>query len=162
MAEDNNESGGFRVVDKRSFSVDGTRRQAEEAREEREEHEPGPPSRRPASAADPAAKTSNRAPAPSEEIPEEDLEGGAAGFDTLVSYLSTTAMFQMGLLAGPGGERIPPDLPNARRTIDLLDILQRKTQGNLAAEEAKLLDDVLYELRMTYIEMEKRLLAREK
>jgi hypothetical protein len=90
---------------------------------------------------------------------EEDFEANAPGFDTLVSYLSTTAMFQMGLLAGPGGERIPADLANARRTIDLLEILQEKTQGNLTAEEAKLLDDILYELRMSYVEIEKRVRA---
>ncbi|HUU14705.1 MAG TPA: DUF1844 domain-containing protein, partial [Terriglobia bacterium] len=84
------------------------------------------------------------------------------GFETLVSYLSTTAMFQLGLLPGPGGERISPDLPNAHRTIDLLDVLREKTRGNLNENEAKLLDDVLYELRMSYVEIEKRMPAKGK
>ena len=76
-------------------------------------------------------------------------------FHTLVSYLATTVMFQLGLLAGPSGERIPLDLANARRTLDLLDILQEKTRGNLTTEEAKLLDDVLYELRLSFLEIQK-------
>ena len=64
-------------------------------------------------------------------------------------------MFQLGLLPGPSGENIPLDLASARRTLDLLDVLQQKTQGNLSKEEAKLLDDVLYELRLTFIEIQK-------
>ena len=65
-------------------------------------------------------------------------------------------MFQLGLLPGPSGERIPLDLENARRTIDMLEVLRHKTQGNLTAEEAKLLEDVLYELRLSFVELERR------
>lgn len=149
MAEDRNDSSSFRVVDRRSFSADGTRREAEQGREEAEARETAAPPPRPA-------------PHRVEPEAEEDLEVGAPGFDTLVSYLSTTAMFQLGLLAGPGGERIPPDLANAHRTIDLLEVLQQKTQGNLKADEARLLDDVLYELRLSYVEIEKRMPAKGK
>ena len=87
---------------------------------------------------------------------EEEFPDEPSGFETLVSYLSTTTMFQLGLLAGPGGERIPPDMANAQRTIDLLQVLQEKTQGNLTPNESRLLDDVLYELRMTFVELQKR------
>jgi hypothetical protein len=65
-------------------------------------------------------------------------------------------MFQLGLIPGPGGERIPADMTNAQRTIDLLQVLQEKTQGNLTPNESRLLDDVLYELRMTFVELQKR------
>ncbi len=148
MAEDKNESSGFRVVDRRSFSADGTRREVAPEEEEKAREEPSTAPR--------------AAPPPREAEAREDDEPGEAGFETLVSYLSTTAMFQLGLLAGPGGERIPPDLPNARRTIDLLAVLQEKTQGNLTTDEARLLDDVLYEIRMSYVEMEKRLARKGK
>jgi len=89
------------------------------------------------------------------------LEGGAesgdySGFETLVSYLGTTAMFQMGLVAGPGGQRIPADLTNARNTIDMIEVLERKTRGNLTPDESRLLEDVLYELRLAYVEVERR------
>jgi hypothetical protein len=85
-----------------------------------------------------------------------DRQEPLSGFDTLVSYLGTTAMFQLGLMAGPSGERIPADLANARQTINMLEVLEQKTEGNLTREEGRLLDDVLYELRMAYVEVDKR------
>jgi len=148
MPEEKDEGSGFKVVDRRPFSADGTRREA-----------PAQEAEKPPAAA--SREASLRPPAPKGEE-EQDFEEGAAGFDTLVSYLSTTAMFQLGMLAGPSGERIPVDLVNAHRTIDLLEILQQKTQGNLTPDEARLLDDVLYELRLTYVEVEKRLPKRPK
>jgi hypothetical protein len=95
--------------------------------------------------------TPDAAEEPADDFPEE-----GSNFETLVSYLSTTAMFQLGLIPGPGGERIPVDMPNAQRTIDLLQVLQEKTKGNLTSPEARLLDNVLYELRMTFLELQKR------
>ena len=65
-------------------------------------------------------------------------------------------MFQLGLIPGPSGEHIPADMPNAKRTIDLLEVLQEKTRGNLTADESQLLDDVLYEVRLGFVEMQKR------
>jgi hypothetical protein len=141
MADEKNEPSGFKVVDRRGFTSEGSRR--EENPSEVRKVEPRPAAERPA-----------RPPViePEEtEIPEEP-----SGFETLVSYLSTTTMFQLGLIAGPGGERIPADMPNAQRTIDLLQVLQEKTQGNLTPNESRLLDDVLYELRMTFVELQKR------
>lgn len=144
MPEEKDQPSGFKVVDRRIFSDDGTRR--EDSVEEK--------------TAPPRVERAPEAPVPEEQEAEGYDEGGPAGFDTLVSYLSTTAMFQLGLLPGPGGERIPTDLVNARRTIDLLEILQQKTRGNLTPDEARLLEDVLYELRLSYVEIEKRLTAK--
>lgn len=147
MAEEKNGPSGFKVVDRRSFSSEGDRR--EEARPDAPKPDTPPPT--------PRART----PQPEPESPD-DLGAEPVGFDTLISYLSTTAMFQLGALPGPGGERIPADLPNARRTIDLLEVLQQKTQGNLSAQEARYLDDALYELRLAYVEVEKRQTRRAK
>jgi hypothetical protein len=141
MADEKKEPSEFKVVDRRSFTPEGSRR--EDVPTEQKKTEPPPPS--------PGAARPEVVQEPEEEFPEE-----ATGFETLVSYLSTTAMFQLGLIAGPGGERIPPDMVNAQRTIDLLQVLQEKTSGNLTPQESRLLDDVLYELRMTFVEMQKR------
>ncbi len=147
MPEDKNETSSFKVVDRRSFSVDGTRR--EDPREDDKKVEARP--------------TVSRATSKPREVELEGYsEEGPAGFDTLVSYLSTTAMFQLGLLPDPGGERIPADLVNARRTIDLLEVLQHKTRGNLTPDETKLLDDVIYELRLSFVEVEKQRAKRGK
>ncbi len=148
MADDKDSDSGFKVVDKRSFATDGTRL-PDSPKEEERATATGPPTPSAARSAQPA--TSAEAPAEPDE-----------GFETLVSYLSTTAMFQLGALPGPSGERIPADMPNARRTIELLEVLQRKTRGNLTADESRLLDDVLYELRMTFLEIEKRLARKQK
>jgi len=141
MADNKNEPSGFKVVDRRAFTVEGSPR--EQSPSEVRKAEPPPPA--------------ERAPRPQVvEPPEPDLSGEPSGFETLVSYLSTTTMFQLGLIPGPGGERIPPDMANAQRTIDLLEVLQEKTSGNLTPNESRLLDDVLYELRMTFVELQKR------
>lgn len=142
MPEEKVESSGFKVVDRRSFTSEGER-VAGQSEKEQERQEP----------ASSIPLRPQTAP-PIEPEPEE--EEASERFAMLVSYLSTTAMFQLGLLPGPGGEYIPADLANASRTIDLLEVLQEKTGGNLTGQESKLLEDVLYELRMTYLEVQKR------
>ena len=143
--EEKVESSGFKVVDRRAFTSEGARVVGQpENKEENQEPEIRVPR-------GPQAAT----PPPELEIEAEEAEPSER-FAMLVSYLSTTAMFQLGLLPGPGGEYIPSDLVNGSRTIDLLEVLQEKTRGNLTRQESKLLDEVLYELRMTYLEVQKR------
>jgi len=152
MPEDKNDVSDFKVVDRRSFAEDGSRRApAPEAEKRSEVRQP------PATAKPNALPLESRGGVESEPRTEEDyLDEGPANFATLVSYLSTTAMFQLGLLPGPGGERIPADFPNARRTIDLLEVLQQKTQGNLTEDEVRMLQEVLYELRLSFVETSQR------
>jgi hypothetical protein len=80
------------------------------------------------------------------------------GFEHLVQQLYLSAMMQMG--AGtPEGQRPRIDILGARQTIDLLAVLQEKTKGNLVADEARMLDTVLYELRMTFLELTRMISA---
>jgi len=73
-----------------------------------------------------------------------------AGF---VISLATTAAVHFGDIADPNtGERQEPDLIAAHQMIDLISLLQEKTKGNLTADESKLVDDLLYELRMRYVQ----------
>jgi hypothetical protein len=58
--------------------------------------------------------------------------------------------------AAPAARGSAVDLVLARNTIDLLGLLKEKTTGNLDAEEARLLETLLYELRLKFIEVEKR------
>jgi len=141
MADEKNEPAGFKVVDRRSFTAEGSRR--EESTPEGKKPAPPPPTER---VSQPKVVAT----------PDEAFSDEPSGFETLVSYLSTTTMFQLGLIPGPGGERIPADMANAQRTIDMLEVLQEKTQGNLTSNESRLLDEVLYELRMTFVELQKR------
>jgi len=140
MAREEGNSSGFRVVDRRAFAANGSRKEDIPGEEEKGK----------------AAAPDRSAPREPQGEPRGPYDEVSSGFETLVSYLSTTAMFQLGLIAGPSGERIPADMPNAKRTVDLLEVLQEKTRGNLTASEARLLEDVLYELRMSFVEMQKR------
>ncbi len=71
-------------------------------------------------------------------------------FSTFVLSLSTSVLMNLGLVENPVTKKTEKELPMARQTIDLLALLQEKTKGNLSKEEAKLLDDVLHELRVWY------------
>ena len=141
MAEGESSSTGFKVVDRRLFAADGSRNEGIPVGEDKVESAP-------------KDDRSTLREAPS--TPRGQDKGDSPEFETLVSYLSTTAMFQLGLIPGPSGEYAAADLPNAQRTIDLLDVLQEKTQGNLTAGETRLLEDVLYELRMNFVQLQKR------
>jgi hypothetical protein len=72
-------------------------------------------------------------------------------FSTFVLSINSSALVQLGLLEDPGSGQKTKNILVAKQTIDLLAMLQEKTQGNLTADEANVLKNVLYELRMLYI-----------
>jgi hypothetical protein len=73
-------------------------------------------------------------------------------FSGFILSLATTAAFHFGDLEDPEtGRRSEPDLESAARIIEVLTMLQEKTKGNLIPEEDRVLDDLLYELRMRYV-----------
>ncbi len=75
-------------------------------------------------------------------------------FSTFILSLSTSALYHLGLVEDPQtGERPEADLPMASQTIDTLQVLEEKTRGNLDEEEQKLLQSLLYELRMRFVEV---------
>ena len=59
----------------------------------------------------------------------------------------------LGDIEDPGSGQKQVDLELAKHNIDLLEVLEEKTQGNLSENEKKLLDSVLYELRMRYVQL---------
>lgn len=75
-------------------------------------------------------------------------------FEHLVQQLYLSALMQMGA-ATPEGQRPRVDIIGARQSIDLLGVLDEKTKGNLSANEARMLETVLFELRMTFLELTK-------
>jgi hypothetical protein len=91
--------------------------------------------------------------------------GGGAGepadalpridFSTFVLSLAASAMVQLGIAPGPEGEqREAADLRMARHTIDTIEMLIEKTRGNLDADEERLVQSVLYEVRMSFVRAE--------
>ena len=74
-------------------------------------------------------------------------------FTAFVVSLATTAAIHLGDLADPAtGERLESNLEGATQMIEILSLLEEKTRGNLTAEERQILEQVLYELRVRYLE----------
>lgn len=81
-----------------------------------------------------------------DELPEPD-------FRSLVGILAHQAVMGLGAMADPKSGRVIVDLVGARFSIDLLDVLDQKTKGNLLPEEADDLKNVLAELRSRYVQI---------
>jgi hypothetical protein len=128
MAEDNEERRGFQVKDRRRFSESG------EARAEAADEAPAP-------GATPAA------PAAAEPADEP------VTFSTFVLGLSTQVLLHLGEIPNPMTHALERDLGAAKHVIDILGILREKTRNNLEPGEESLLDSVLYDLRMRYVEL---------
>jgi hypothetical protein len=117
--------GGFTVTDRRIFADDKGTARVEE-----------PP------AAAPAEKPESSA------IPTVD-------FHTFVLSLGSSALMNLGELERPGAGGAAKDLPMAKHTIDILAMLQEKTRGNVTPDEAKLLESLLYDLRLRFVDARK-------
>lgn len=86
----------------------------------------------------------------------ESTESGIT-FAQFIISLGTTAAVHFGDLPDPvSGERGEPDLVAASQMIELLSLLQAKTEGNLEPAEAKLLEDLLYDLRMRFVQAQQQ------
>jgi hypothetical protein len=93
--------------------------------------------------------------------PGGEASGGSAGpgqippasFETLVSSLATQAVYALGGMQDPQTGQRMVDLQLARHAIDMLAVLEDKTQNNLSEEEADLLSQTLYELRNHYVQI---------
>ena len=140
--EDEKQEGkGFTVQDRRRFSPE-----TGEAREEASSQ-----ATTSAHPSEPAQDASGaQASQPSQEaLPE-------INFSTFVIGLSTQALMHLGEMASPLSGKVEPDVPVAKQMIDILGMLREKTHGNLNASEDRLMEDVLFDLRMKYVEAVKK------
>ena len=72
-------------------------------------------------------------------------------FSTFIMSLTSSAFYHLGDIADPETGKTETNLPAVHQTIDMLTMLREKTQGNLNAEENKLLEQLVYELQMKYV-----------
>jgi hypothetical protein len=124
----------FTVTDRRLFTSDGERRESAEA-EARELESPNPP-------ASGEAPRRAGARAPQGAVP------AAPGVDFTGFLLGLAA--QASMLLGREGQ--PADLDGAREMISILEMLREKTEGRRTTEENEVLESILYELRMAYLQ----------
>lgn len=142
MAEEGErrEGKGFKVEDRRRFSSE-TGAPRETVGPVEATH--GPDEKKPFEES--GEKT---APA-SEGLPE-------ISFSAFVISLSTQALMHLGEIANPLSGKMEPDMPVAKQLIDIIGVLREKTRGNLDSGEEKLMEDVLFDLRMKYVEAVKK------
>lgn len=73
-------------------------------------------------------------------------------FSAFVISLSTQALMHLGEVANPLSGKVETDIPVAKQLIDIIGVLREKTRGNLDSGEERLMEDVLFDLRMRYVE----------
>ncbi len=91
-----------------------------------------------------------------EEPSEPEMDLPPASLATLVSSLMSQTLYALGQLPEPDGQYPKPELNLARHLIDTLSVLEEKTAGNLSPEEKQMLSEVLHQLRMGYVAVERR------
>ena len=95
------------------------------------------------------------------QINSQDSEGdnGSAeetllpevNFPTFIMSLNASALFNLGIIEDPATGQSAKNLPMAKQTIDILSMLEEKTRGNLTKDEAEILKNILYDLRIAYV-----------
>jgi hypothetical protein len=141
--DDQEQPKGFQVRDRRRFTETGETRSEAEAE---------------AAPASPAASEEAKAeiggepqPAPGrEDVPLE------ISLSTFLMSLSTQALMCLGDIPNPMTGKPEPDLTAVRELIDIISMLQEKTRGNLDAQETRLFEKILFDLRMRFVEKSRK------
>lgn len=141
----------FKVVDRRRFTDDGDQRSGPDVPTGDPVRVEPPPPPKPAAAAAAAPVAPGPGPAPADE-PEMTTASGLT-FLMFVQSLAQQGLMQMGLIPWPHGQR-ELALEQARDTIDILELLKAKTKGNLNAEEQKMMDGIVHELKLSFVEVQ--------
>ena len=83
---------------------------------------------------------------------EQNISEDTSRFLQLIAMFQVAAMQQMGKLPSPITNEVERDLQQAKASIDMLDTIKRKTEGNLSETEVEFLDKILFELHMNYVD----------
>lgn len=131
----------FIVKDRRIFSQDAEQKQDVDEKPETDA----------AQAADRESARRVSQEQPTGEKHEEELQLPEINFPTFVASLNASALVHLGVIDDPATGMKSKNLPMAKQTIDILSMLQQKTEGNLTKEETDMLKNILYDLRITYV-----------
>jgi hypothetical protein len=85
----------------------------------------------------------------------EEIEMPPASFSSLVGMFTTQAMVGLGVVPNPVSGKAEPQLKLARHFIDLLSIIEEKTNGNLEDDEKAMLNSTLHQLRTMFLQQSK-------
>ena len=153
-----NEKKEIKVTDKRMFTPEGDLREEYRFLHEKStsapQAEPAPAPEPRAAERSPAREAPQRAPEPPPaplDLPEEPPELDGPSFYDLVAMMAEPVPIYLGDARLPDGQ-VATNLEMARLHIDLLEILHQKTAGNLTPQERAFLEDLLYRLRVRYVQ----------
>lgn len=161
MRDESEKEPELKIVDKRRFSTEGAKENSPEpsikqdprAGTETKRAEPEPVVSKPVS------KTGSSQKGQQESDSGRGEQGPTAGggqprvdFASFVMSLATQTLMMLGEIPNPETKLTSMNLGAARQTIDILDMLEIKTQGNLSAEEKRLFVELLPSLRMVFVE----------
>ena len=82
---------------------------------------------------------------------EKETESFQIDFSTFIMSLTSSAFYHLGDMPDPSTGKKEVNLPAVQQTIDMLIMLREKTKGNLKEDEAKLLEQLIYELQVKYV-----------
>ncbi|HYN26102.1 MAG TPA: DUF1844 domain-containing protein [Pyrinomonadaceae bacterium] len=160
----NDEQPNFKVTDRRLFNPDGTPRDLPPEEKPEFKALPAPESASASNAAPEAAPSvtqpsqaqAETAAAREAYEPEEDEQPDAddpASFANFIMSIASNAASSLGMMEHPVTRKREVDLELAKHWIDILGMLQKKTEGNLAPQERKILERLLADLRMQYVSL---------
>ena len=89
-------------------------------------------------------------------MPDREHALGPVDFSTHALSMASTALIALGKMPAPDGESHPVDLETAKHLIDVLAMLETKTRGNLDETEGRLLASLIYDLRVAFVDAQKR------
>jgi hypothetical protein len=149
-----NEKKEIKVTDKRMFTPDGELREEYRVLQEKSTAahlEPEPAPAPPAGAGGDPRRVPDPAAGAHDELPTMPPELGGPSFFDLVAMLAEPVPIYLGDARLPDGQSAM-NLEMARLHIDLMDVLRQKTLGNLTAQESAFLEDLLYRMRVRYVQ----------
>lgn len=150
MSNQEKDDKGFRVSDRRRFSV----KETGEARDEGKATEEAKAAAGETKGPEAKGRSQERAEGTGRKEREKQEEAAPLpeiNFSTFVVSLSSSVLIHLGVVADPMTGETRKDLAIAKQTIDMLGMLQEKTRGNLTDDESQLLESMLYDLRMRYV-----------
>ena len=160
------EQPNFKVTDRRLFNPDGSPRDLPP--EEKPEPQPAAAAPEPPAATAPVAEEApstpepevsasaeQESPAAEEEFSEEDLADARdpASFMNFLMMLAQNAASTLGMVEHPVTHQRDVDVEAGKHWIDVLGMLQKKTDGNLTPQEKRMLEGLLADLRMQYVSL---------
>ena len=165
--DDNEEEVSFKVADRRKFNADGSLKDGvvlEAAKVEPPKAEPTPEATEPQPATEPSVDTATEHQALSDPAIDEGdytVDGGEeipgaqdpASFVNFLSMLATNAATALGAVPNPATGKRMLDLDTGKYWLDVLGMIKEKTSNNLHPQEARLLDGLLGDLRMQYVQL---------